>query len=115
MRKARRRKEQRKARKARRPRLPPRREARKVNETKVVLGLGNPGSEYEGTRHNAGFMAVDVLSQKLGRFSGWRRDGVLLRGEGRAGRHTGAVVKTQTHMKRSGEAVRELVRQGLIA
>src|SRR5258705_7552711 len=115
MRKAKRRKEPRKARKARRPRLPPRREERKVNETKVVLGLGNPGSEYEGTRHNAGFMAVDVLSQKLGRFSGWRRDGVLLRGEGRAGRHTVAVVKPQTYMNRSGEAFRELVRQGWIA
>src|SRR5258706_13994541 len=106
MRKARRRKEQRKARKARRPRLPPRREARKVNETKVVLGLGNPGSEYEGTRHNAGFMTAELLSQKLGRFSGWRRDGALLRGEARAGRHTVAVVKPQTDMNRSGEAFR---------
>src|SRR5258705_12891863 len=108
MRKAKRRKEPRKARKARRPRLPPRREARKVNETKVVLGLGNPGSEYEGTRHNAGFMAVDVLRQKLGRFSGWPGDGGLLRGGGGGGRPPAAVGKAQTYLKRSRGAVREL-------
>jgi PTH1 family peptidyl-tRNA hydrolase len=76
------------------------------------LGLGNPGADYEGTRHNAGFMAVDLLTKKLGRFTGWRRDGVLLRGEGRAGRHTLAVVKPQTYMNRSGDAFREVVRQG---
>ena len=60
-------------------------------------------------------MAVDLLTKKLGRFSGWRRDGILLRGEGRAGRHTVAVVKPQTFMNRSGDAFRELVREGLIA
>jgi len=81
----------------------------------VVLGLGNPGSEYEETRHNAGFKAVDLLTKKLGRFTGWKRDGILLRGEGRAGRNTVAVVKPQTFMNRSGDAFRELVRQGWIA
>jgi len=60
-------------------------------------------------------MAVDLLTKKLGRFSGWRRDGILLRGEGRAGRHTVAVVKPQTYMNRSGDAFREVVRQGWIA
>jgi PTH1 family peptidyl-tRNA hydrolase len=79
------------------------------------MGLGNPGSEYEETRHNAGFMAVDLLARKLGRFTGWRRDGVLLRGEGRAGRHQVAVVKPQTYMNRSGDAFRELMRAGWIA
>jgi peptidyl-tRNA hydrolase, PTH1 family len=81
----------------------------------VVLGLGNPGSDYEGTRHNAGFMAVDLLTRKLGRFTGWRRDGILLRGEGRAGRHKVAVIKPQTYMNRSGDAFRELIREGWIA
>ena len=77
-----------------------------------MLGLGNPGSEYEGTRHNAGFMAVDLLTKKLGRFTGWRREGPVLRGEGRAGRNAIHVVKPQTYMNRSGDAFRELVRQG---
>jgi len=79
------------------------------------MGLGNPGSEYEGTRHNAGFMAVDLLTKKLGRFTGWRREGALLRGEGRAGRNRVELVKPQTYMNRSGEAFRELIREGWIA
>ena len=78
----------------------------------MVVGLGNPGQEYEGTRHNAGFMAVELLSTKLRRFTGWRREGALLRGEGRAGRHGITVAKPQTYMNRSGQALRELIREG---
>ena len=80
----------------------------------MVVGLGNPGQEYEGTRHNAGFMAVDLLASKLGRFTGWRREGAMLRGEGRAGRHNVSVAKPQTYMNRSGQALRELIREGWI-
>jgi PTH1 family peptidyl-tRNA hydrolase len=78
------------------------------------VGLGNPGTEYEGTRHNAGFMAVDLLATKLGRFTGWRRDGASLRGEGRAGRHRITLAKPQTYMNKSGQAVRDLIREGWI-
>ncbi len=39
----------------------------------VIIGLGNPGAQYAGTRHSAGMMLVDLLSQKLGADYGWRK------------------------------------------
>jgi PTH1 family peptidyl-tRNA hydrolase len=59
-------------------------------------------------------MAVEVLAKKLGRFTGWRRDGTLLRGEGRAGRHRIALIEPQTYMNRSGDALRSLIHEGWV-
>lgn len=81
----------------------------------VVVGLGNPGGEYEATRHNAGFLAVDELARRLHRFGGFGRAGATVRGAGRAGRHDVTLVKPQTYMNRSGEAVRALLSEGLVA
>lgn len=41
---------------------------------KIILGLGNPGTEYANTRHNAGILLVDYLSSKLASPYGWRRE-----------------------------------------
>lgn len=40
---------------------------------RIIVGLGNPGAQYIGTRHNAGIMLVDLLSQKLTSDYGWRK------------------------------------------
>ena len=77
------------------------------DETWLIVGLGNPGKEYERTRHNAGFRALDVLAQKLGckvdkgKFQGlygqvnWSGRKLLL-------------LKPQTYMNLSGRAVLQL-------
>jgi len=78
----------------------------------VVVGLGNPGAEYAATRHNAGFMAVDALAERLHRFSGWTREEGLLRGRGRAGRFDAVLVKPQQYMNRSGGAVKTILSEG---
>ena len=74
---------------------------------KVIVGLGNPGGEYEDTRHNAGFMLVDRLSRdysvKL------KKGGKGLWGEGRIAGEEVTPVKPITYMNRSGLAVAELL------
>ena len=73
---------------------------------KLIVGLGNPGSEYEKTRHNMGFRALDVLASdeqieiKRAKFH-------ALIGQGRIAGHKVILVKPQTYMNRSGIAVRE--------
>ena len=70
----------------------------------LVVGLGNPGSEYENTRHNVGFMAVDFLAQKYG-FSPFRNKFDALIAEGKIGKEKVFILKPQTYMNLSGNAV----------
>jgi peptidyl-tRNA hydrolase, PTH1 family len=72
--------------------------------TRIVLGLGNPGTEYASTRHNAGWWLLDRLAAdwELGRF---RRDGGVAVAEGERGGHPVLLVKPLTYMNRSGSAV----------
>jgi PTH1 family peptidyl-tRNA hydrolase len=73
----------------------------------LIVGLGNPGSEYENTPHNLGFHVVDVIAQRLG--STFSKKGKALRAEGVAGGRKIILLKPQTYMNLSGEAVREAV------
>ena len=77
--------------------------------TWLLVGLGNPGSKYESTRHNMGFLAVDKLAEvehfkfnKL-RFKAWTATAEL-------GGEKVLVMKPQTYMNLSGEAVGEAAR-----
>ncbi len=73
---------------------------------KLICGLGNPGREYENTRHNMGFLTIDVLAGRLG-ISVDRLKFRSLLGEGRAGGEKVVLLKPQTYMNLSGEAVRQ--------
>ena len=75
----------------------------------LIVCLGNPGPKYEGTRHNAGFMAAEAISKKHG-FSVNRLRFKALTGTCAVGGETVMVMKPQTYMNLSGEAVIQAVR-----
>jgi PTH1 family peptidyl-tRNA hydrolase len=77
---------------------------------KVIAGLGNPGREYELTRHNVGWMVLDHLAD-VWHFDGWRRDGDSLVAAGRAVGCAVRLVKPQTFMNLSGAALRPYLRR----
>jgi len=74
----------------------------------IICGLGNPGKDYECTRHNLGFMTMDVLSSRLGISINKLKFKALI-GEGRIGSEKVLLVKPQTYMNLSGEALRPLM------
>jgi PTH1 family peptidyl-tRNA hydrolase len=75
---------------------------------KVIVGLGNPGSRYAGTRHNVGFAVVDALAlgPRAGRFQG-RFDALVT--ELAEEPHRLLLVKPQTFMNLSGRCVRQIL------
>jgi PTH1 family peptidyl-tRNA hydrolase len=77
---------------------------------KLIVGLGNPGRQYEQTRHNVGWWVVDHLAD-VWRFGGWKRDGDSLVADGRLGDHRVRLLKPQTFMNLSGAALRPYVRR----
>ena len=70
----------------------------------IVVGLGNPGKEYERTRHNAGFMAIDYISGRCGARVDRAKFSALV-GETTIGGKRVLLMKPQTFMNSSGEAV----------
>src|SRR5512142_3073042 len=75
---------------------------------KLVVGLGNPGIEYQFTPHNLGFLAVDRLAEQYGTEVSNRRCRALT-GNTRIGDQDIVLAKPETYMNLSGLAVRELV------
>lgn len=80
----------------------------------TIVGLGNPGTQYEGTRHNIGFELIDLLSHR------WRipinqKNPIFLFGTGDFQAEPVLLAKPMTFMNRSGEAYRRLLREPEVA
>jgi PTH1 family peptidyl-tRNA hydrolase len=76
----------------------------------MIIGLGNPGAEYEDTRHNAGFRVIDALAEELGaRY--WKTMGNARVAETGFKGDRVILVKPQSFMNRSGGPVKAVLRQ----
>ncbi len=82
----------------------------------IIAGLGNPGIEYEGTRHNTGRIAVETLAKKIGLAGQGAKDFVedkKINAEivkAKVGKNTALLVKPNTFMNKSGNAIGKLVK-----
>jgi PTH1 family peptidyl-tRNA hydrolase len=79
-----------------------------------IVGLGNPGAEYEATRHNVGFMLVDLLARESGA-QVKRKECRALVGRAEIEGRKAELVKPQTFMNLSGESVSCLIRKDGVA
>ena len=75
---------------------------------KLIVGLGNPGSEYERTRHNVGWQVIDAFAKKF-RIEVSRHEKSAMTGTGRVAGGSVMVAKPLTFMNLSGDSVRLLV------
>jgi PTH1 family peptidyl-tRNA hydrolase len=75
--------------------------------SRLVVGLGNPGPQYEDTRHNVGFRVVDALAERL-RVSSFAREHNALVGWGQYKNQKVGLAKPLTFMNRSGQSVAPL-------
>ena len=74
----------------------------------IIAGLGNPGKRYENTRHNIGFIALDLLAERNDIKINKIKHKALV-GEGRISGQKFLLVKPQTYMNLSGQSVREVM------
>lgn len=79
-----------------------------TSETFLIVGLGNPGKEYQNNRHNIGFMAIDQITKEFG-FDKYKVKYKAVVREGKYEERKIILVKPQTFMNLSGNAVRPLV------
>ena len=80
---------------------------------KVIVGLGNPGIEYQFTPHNIGFLAVDRIAEQCG-VTVDNRHSKALTARARIGNEEVWLAKPETYMNLSGMSVRELVEKGSV-
>lgn len=73
---------------------------------KLLVGLGNPGNQYEGNRHNIGFMALDAIAREHG-IGQFRSKHAGLLSEGNISGEKVLLLKPQTFMNRSGDSVQQ--------
>lgn len=78
-----------------------------LSKTKLLIGLGNPGPEYDDTRHNAGFACLDYFAAHAAEMESWmiKKDLKCLVSTGRFGDVRVIAIKPTTFMNLSGEAV----------
>lgn len=76
---------------------------------KLLVGLGNPGAKYDANRHNIGFMAVEGIAREHG-LAPWRKKFHGLISEGSIGDARVTLLKPETYMNDSGQAVGEAMR-----
>ena len=76
---------------------------------KIVVGLGNPGSRYENTRHNIGWMVLDRLADRNGASGRAKAKDAAATVRGRIGDDELILVKPMTYMNASGQAVRKVL------
>jgi PTH1 family peptidyl-tRNA hydrolase len=81
-----------------------------LTSPRVIVGLGNPGSKYQRTRHNLGFLVIDeILSRSGGRGSEWKEQFGALTVKVRFASDDCLLVKPQSFMNRSGEPLRDVL------
>ena len=75
----------------------------------LIVGLGNPGKDYEFTRHNAGFLTLDHIASELDEEIRTLKNNALI-ADVVINQHRCLLVKPQTYMNLSGESIREIMR-----
>ncbi len=82
-----------------------------VHMNYIIVGLGNPGEEYQNTRHNTGRMAVDAFAKKIGikEFSIDKKLNAET-AKGKLGKSTFVLIKPNTFMNKSGDSVKSFIK-----
>ena len=74
----------------------------------IIVGLGNPGKEYQNTRHNIGFDVIDEIAERNNIAMGEKKHKAII-GKGFIAGQKVVLVKPQTFMNLSGESVRDVI------